>query len=67
MLGIDRHAARVTYTAVLVVVLLYLIYLIRSTLFIFILALLLAYLLSPLVNALDRLLPASRTRAPAMA
>lgn len=67
MLGIDRHAARVTYTAVLVVVLLYLIYLIRSTLFIFILALLLAYLLSPLVNALDNLLPASRTRAPALA
>lgn len=67
MLGIDRHAARFTFTAVLVVLLLYVIYLIRFTLFIFILALLFAYLLSPLVNLLDRLLPASRTRTPALA
>jgi predicted PurR-regulated permease PerM len=67
MLGIDRHAARVTYTAALVLLLFYLVYMLRSTLFVFILALLLAYLLSPLVNALDRLLPASRTRAPALA
>jgi len=67
MLGIDRHAARFTFTAVLVVLLLYVIYLIRSTLFIFILALLFAYLLSPLVNALDRVLPVSRTRTPALA
>ena len=34
--------------------LLYLVYLVRSTLFVFILALLFAYLLSPLVNLLDR-------------
>lgn len=67
MLGIDQRAARCTWTAVLVVLLLYVIYLIRSTLFIFTLALLFAYLLSPLVNLLDRLLPASRTRAPALA
>jgi len=67
MLGIDRHAARFTFTAVLVVLLLYVIYLIRSTLFIFILALLFAYLLSPLVNLLDRVLPVSRTRTPALA
>jgi predicted PurR-regulated permease PerM len=66
MLGIDRHAARATWTAVLVVLVLYLIYLIRSTLFIFTLALLFAYLLSPLVNLLDRALPTSRTRAPAL-
>src|SRR5690349_13024760 len=67
MLGFDRHAARVTFTAAIVILLLYLVYLVRTTLFIFILALLLAYLLSPLVNALYRLLPWSRTRAPAMA
>jgi predicted PurR-regulated permease PerM len=67
MLGIDARAARFTWTATLVAVLLYLVYMIRSTLFIFTLALLFAYLLSPLVNLLDRVLPASRTRAPALA
>src|SRR6185369_5597795 len=66
MFGIDRHAARATWTAALVVLVLYLIYLIRSTLFIFILALLFAYLLSPLVEFLDRVLPVSRTRTPAL-
>ena len=39
---------------------------VRSTLFVFILAVLFAYLLSPLVNLLDRFLP-SRTRTPALA
>jgi len=67
MLGIDRHAARSTFTAILVVLLLYVIYLIRFTLFIFILALLFAYLLSPLVNVLDRVLPGKRTRSLALA
>jgi predicted PurR-regulated permease PerM len=67
MLGIDRHAARSTFTAILVVLLLYVIYLIRFTLFIFILALLFAYLLSPLVNVLDRALPGKRTRTLALA
>ena len=67
MLGIDRQAARYTFTAALVLVLLYVIYLVRSTLFIFVLALLFAYLLSPLVNWLFRLLPWDRTRAPALA
>jgi predicted PurR-regulated permease PerM len=42
------------------------VYLLRRTLFIFIVALLFAYLLSPLVNFLDRFLP-GRTRAPALA
>ena len=67
MLGIDRHAARSTFTAILVVLLMYLVYMVRQTLFIFVLALLFAYVLSPLVNALDRFLPASRTRTPALA
>lgn len=66
MLGMDRRAARYTWTAALVLLLLALIYTLRRTLFIFILALLFAYLLSPLVNLLDRALP-SRTRTPALA
>ena len=67
MLGIDRRAARCTWTAALVVLLLCLIYLARVTLFIFVLALLFAYVLAPLVNLLDRFLPARRTRTPALA
>src|SRR5664280_1072615 len=66
MLGIDRSAARYTWTAALVVLLLWLVYLIRGTLFIFILALLFAYLLSPLVNLIDRFLPGNRSRTIAL-
>ena len=66
MLGIDRGAARSTWTAALVVALLVLVYLARTTLFVFVLAVLFAYLLSPLVNLLDRFLP-TRTRTPALA
>ncbi len=66
MLGIDRRAARYAWTAALVLVLLYLLFLLRTTVFVFILAVLFAYLLSPLVNLLDRFLP-GRTRAPALA
>src|SRR5215469_1176986 len=67
MLGIDNRAARYTWTVAVVTVLLLLVYLIRSTLFVFILALLFAYLLSPLVNVLYRALPAHWTRTPALA
>ncbi len=66
MLGINRRAASYTYSAAMVLLLLYLVYLVRSTLFIFVVALLFAYLLSPLVNLLDRFLP-GRTRTPALA
>jgi predicted PurR-regulated permease PerM len=66
MLGIDKRAARYTWTAAVVVIALCLVYLLRRTLFIFVLALLFAYLLSPLVNLLDRFLP-GRTRTPALA
>src|SRR5206468_801068 len=65
--GIDSRAARVTWDAVLVVLLLVLVYLIRSTLFIFTLALLFAYLLYPLVNLIDRSLPGRGTRNAALA
>jgi predicted PurR-regulated permease PerM len=67
MLGIDFKAARYTWTAVFVVLFLFVVYMVRSTLFIFILALLFAYLLSPLVDLLDRSLPGRRTRTPALA
>jgi predicted PurR-regulated permease PerM len=67
MIGFDRKAARYTWTVIVVVLAVGLVYVVRKTLFVFILALLLAYLLSPLVNLLDRVLPASRTRAPALA
>ena len=66
MLGFDRRAASYTFTAAAVLLALYVVYLVRSTLFVFTLALLFAYLLSPLVNFLDRFLP-GRTRTPALA
>src|SRR5690242_5246547 len=66
MLGIDRKAAHYTWTAAAVLLLLWLVYMVRSTLFVFILAVLFAYLLSPLVNLLDRFLP-TRTRTAALA
>src|SRR5579883_1662182 len=61
MLGFDRKAARYIWTAALVLLLFSLVYLVRKTLFVFIVAVLFAYLLSPLVNVLDRFLP-TRTR-----
>lgn len=68
MLGIDRRAARYTWTVALLVLLLWLVYLVRKTLFVFVLALLLAHLLEPLVDLLDRvLLKRARTRTPALA
>src|SRR4051794_13196819 len=67
MFGLDPKVARSTWTAALVLVLLVLVYLLRSTLFVFTLALLFAYLLSPLVNLLDRVLPMKRTRTLALA
>jgi predicted PurR-regulated permease PerM len=57
LLGLDRRTASYTWTVVIVLVLVGLLYRIRETLFIFVVALLLAYLLWPLVNLLDRRLP----------
>ena len=57
MLGLDRHAARYTWTVVFILLLVELVYRIRDTLFIFVVALLFAYLLWPLVKFLDRRLP----------
>jgi predicted PurR-regulated permease PerM len=64
--GLDRQAARFTWTVVFILLLLGFVYLIRETLFIFALALLFAYLLWPLVNYLDRRLPGV-SRVPALA
>nr|AGU01666.1 hypothetical protein [uncultured bacterium] len=66
MLGLDRVVARYIWTAVCIVLLLAIVYAIRRTLFVFIIALLFAYLLWPLVNFLDRRLP-GRSRVPALA
>jgi predicted PurR-regulated permease PerM len=66
MLALDTRAARYTWTAFLVVLLIYIVYLLRKTLLVFVLSLLFAYLLSPLVDMLDRLLPARRTRTLAL-
>jgi len=67
MLGLDRKAARYTWTVVAVLLLVELIYVVRSTLFVFTIALLFAYLLYPLVNLLDRAMPWPRTRGLALA
>jgi predicted PurR-regulated permease PerM len=67
MLGLDSKAARATWTALAILLLAALLYAIRHTLFIFIVALLFASLLSPVVNFIDRVLPLKRSRAPALA
>lgn len=67
MLGIDPRAARYTWTAALVLLFLFVVYMMRGTIFVFIVALLFAYLLAPLVNVIDRFLPGRRTRTLALA
>ena len=66
MLGIDYKAARITWTAALVLLSICLVYLLRRTVFVFVVALLFAYLLYPFMNLVDRHLP-SKTRTPALA
>lgn len=66
MFGIDPKAARVTWTAALTLLLLATAYAIRRTLIVFAIALLLAYLLSPLVDQIGSRFPA-RSRTPALA
>ncbi len=66
MLGIDAKAARAAWTVALVLIVLYAVYLIRSTLVVFTIALLFAYLLYPLVDFISRRFPA-RSRTPALA
>ncbi|HEX4277097.1 MAG TPA: AI-2E family transporter [Bryobacteraceae bacterium] len=65
MLGVDLRAARYTWTAALVLLLLGVIYLIREALLVFVIALLFAYLLYPLMDLIDRHMTA-KTRTPAL-
>jgi predicted PurR-regulated permease PerM len=65
LLGLDAKAARYSWTAVFVFGVIWLLYLIRDTVFIFVVALLFAYLLWPLVNLLERRLP-GRSKVPAL-
>jgi predicted PurR-regulated permease PerM len=66
LLGIDPKAARYTWTAAIVLLSMGLVYLIRQTLFIFVVALMFAYLLYPLFDAIDRRL-SRKTKTPALA
>ena len=65
MLGLSPRAASHTWTAAFVLLLLYIAYLIRGTLFILVVSILFAYLLYPLVDYLNGHLP-SRSRTPAL-
>lgn len=66
MIGIDMKTARHTWTAALVLLLLFILYQIRQTFFVFTIALLFAYLLYPLFDAIDRRL-GSKARITALA
>lgn len=65
MLGIDSRAARITWTVIVTLIFLWIVYQVRQTIFLFIVALLFAYLLWPLVDYLDKRLP-GRSRTPAL-
>lgn len=67
MLGVDSRAARAAWTVFLVALAIALFYVIRRTLLIFTVALLLAYLMSPLVNMVERLTPGRISRNLALA
>lgn len=61
---LDARAARVTLTVALVAVILYGVFLARKTVFVFILALFVSYMIAPLVRAIERHRP---RRVPAIA
>jgi predicted PurR-regulated permease PerM len=65
MLGFGARAASITWTVIGVLLLIGMAYLIRGTLFIFIVALLFAYLLWPLVHFLEQRLP-GRSKLPSL-
>jgi predicted PurR-regulated permease PerM len=67
MLGIDPRAARAAWTVFLVALLLAGLYSVRTVVLVFVLAILFAYSLSPIVNLIDRLLPGTRSRTYALA
>jgi predicted PurR-regulated permease PerM len=63
MLGIDERALRIVWTVFLFGLTLALIYFLRDTLLVFALAVFLAYMLSPLVTIVSRILPRRRNLA----
>ncbi len=65
MLGLDLKVARYTWTVILVLLLVGLVYLIGQTLFVFTVALLFAYLLWPVVDFLNKHLP-GRSKLPSL-
>jgi predicted PurR-regulated permease PerM len=67
MMGFDARAARAAWSVFLVGLLVAVVYFIRKILLVFTLAILFAYLLSPLVNLVDRFLPGRRTRVYSLA
>ena len=67
MLAIDTRAARVTWTAFLVLGVIALIYIIRAPILLFIFAMFIAYMVSPLVNLVDRFTPPNSSRSIALA
>src|ERR1700730_17798789 len=54
MLGLDARAARVAWTVGLVALTFYAVFMVRTTLFVFVLALFLAYVIAPLVTLIER-------------
>jgi predicted PurR-regulated permease PerM len=67
MLGLDRRAARAAWTVILVGLTLLMVYTIRRVLVIFVFAILFAYLLSPVLELIDRLVPWPRSRTYSLA
>jgi predicted PurR-regulated permease PerM len=67
MLGIDGRAARISWTVFLVALLVLVGYAIRRTLMVFAVAVFLAYMLTPLVDIVDRYLPRRIPRTAALA
>ncbi len=62
MLGIDPRAARVAWTVFLVALLLAALYYARAVLLLFVLAILFAYLIAPVVDIVERVIPHRRAR-----
>ena len=63
MLAIDSRAARATWTVFLVLGVIALVYLARGPILLFIFAMFLAYMVSPLVNLVDRFTPPNSSRS----
>jgi predicted PurR-regulated permease PerM len=67
MLGIDPHAARATWTAFLIALIIFIVWLARETIVVFALALFFAYMLSPVVNIVQRFSPPKLSRNASLA